>query len=841
MRLPFDEYEKVKLVETYMELQRHPSNEWPPYMEQLSSTLRRYAQFRGLAIDDKYRSVASLTIPLFYCDYFFTNGKRGLPGGSQWMRRLLNLYRMNPDSFNDLLQKANHRMGLDYDTEKVETDHDRESSLPDETDNAAHSIYSPYENIAPDEVWDKPMTAKLVEEYHKLHELPDNEWDTCAKILLDKLHAYVERYRPELLNRLDLSEIGMKISAINMVVLKRGKVRQDFSMMEYQMCRMREVQRNRFQSYLNSFEAYYAVAVGEQENNQNASVATTSDVQCQEDLSDLPKHNDGVKESADNPIEPKNDSNQNIAARVPFTQHEAALLLFYLLQVISGDMRRKDAIVQCSEELRRMASKEGMIIDTAYRSEIGIRQQMVAMESAYYSNTKGYPSELFKEIVSLFRQNPDQFQKIVDEARGLTQGIKSLSQEEPVSDNMSIESECNDTPKNEPIAYVNDRQTKQAFVISVKDNEAEKNIEVNERIKTLVCDAGLSGITVAKISASVHRTVVDINQYVKENPLLVEINGRLIHRDSFVDYAEGAAGLERILAKLMDKNDGYVSAVQLYEYARAELTLFLDDNDLDDQRKVYDFAEHLFAKEFFDGVEYNFRRKQHISPKDGMVGDRMDLLKNFAAHCDGLIRKEEVDEYFSGLGMTPPSLYEELSTESRVPLVFYKSGIFLTVKSIGIDDDWLENVRNALGKLFSDTGNHVVLRSIQQEWYALLPSLPNNLSWSAIFLQNVLMQYGKNLNAHIIRALPNQWLDTLAAMVVTADGQVQTFSEGILAMLVDNRIEKREFDLEDLRKQLVDWGMIGSGELQGNGLCKATESDRRFLWDRNKRHVTIRF
>lgn len=70
-----------------------------------------------------------------------------------------------------------------------------------------------------------------------------------------------------------------------------------------------------------------------------------------------------------------------------FTKHEAALLLFYLLQVLSGEMLRKEAAEKCSAELRHMAVVQGMTIDSEYRNTVGIRAQMDWMESAYRGKT----------------------------------------------------------------------------------------------------------------------------------------------------------------------------------------------------------------------------------------------------------------------------------------------------------------------------------------------------------------------------------------------------------------------------------------------------------------------
>lgn len=52
----------------------------------------------------------------------------------------------------------------------------------------------------------------------------------------------------------------------------------------------------------------------------------------------------------------------------PFSEYEAALLLDAYLQVELDNINRKDAIKRCSEDLRRMATSQGIEIDEIYRN-----------------------------------------------------------------------------------------------------------------------------------------------------------------------------------------------------------------------------------------------------------------------------------------------------------------------------------------------------------------------------------------------------------------------------------------------------------------------------------------
>ena len=69
-----------------------------------------------------------------------------------------------------------------------------------------------------------------------------------------------------------------------------------------------------------------------------------------------------------------------------------------------------------------------------------------------------------------------------------------------------------------------------------------------------------------------------------------ELKQRIIHREALVDFDDGANELEDIIDKLLKKNNGVVSSAQLYEFSKSQMTMFLNDNGIDDQQSVFDLA-----------------------------------------------------------------------------------------------------------------------------------------------------------------------------------------------------------------------------------------------------------
>ena len=170
---------------------------------------------------------------------------------------------------------------------------------------------------------------------------------------------------------------------------------------------------------------------------------------------------------------------------------------------------------------------------------------------------------------------------------------------------------------------------------------------------------------------------------------------------------------------------------------------------------------------------------------------------------------------------------------------FYDDHAYIMAESMGMDQAWFDAVRHALNQLFADVGDHVVIRDIQPWWYSLLPALPGGMPWTALLLQSVLRFYDDTLAARTIGGMDSQTGDTLHAMLIKTDSQVQTFSDAVISVLLEDGIAQRQFEAEELRQLLVRRGLIAGNELIWN-MPKALPPDERFVWDAGQEHVTIK-
>ena len=111
-----------------------------------------------------------------------------------------------------------------------------------------------------------------------------------------------------------------------------------------------------------------------------------------------------------------------MARQKQWDKYEAAILLDYYLQYLDGKLTREKAIRIVSAKLRKMAETKNICIDEIYRNTNGIAFQMHSMESAYKGFTVMKPAtKLFIETVRLLKNDKEQYNKLLKEAREMAE------------------------------------------------------------------------------------------------------------------------------------------------------------------------------------------------------------------------------------------------------------------------------------------------------------------------------------------------------------------------------------------------------------------------------------
>ena len=358
------------------------------------------------------------------------------------------------------------------------------------------------------------------------------------------------------------------------------------------------------------------------------------------------------------------------------------------------------------------------------------------------------------------------------------------------------------------------------------------------KMESAVMQSDMTGLDFDELRDILRETMTETKRLVALAKHIVEIKGRLYHEDALIDWTEGADQLESIMDKLMQKNNGYISAAQLYEYAHADMNMFLNDNDINDVRSVYDIAQHLFEKNAYHGKRYAFTGKSHIATSSD-VSTNFDVCCKYAEDQGGFFALSDLKEYLTSVGIKTGNLRAQLKLYDKPFFLYYEAGVLVLAKILQIDEKWLDMVRAALDKLFSDVGDHIILREIRPFWFEQLPALPNGRPWTPLMLQSVLRFYSEELGARTIIAMEYQSLETLHTMLVRSDSPIRNFGDVVISYIVENKIDQRSFEAEELRKILVESGIIQGNELIWN-MAKALGNDERFAWNIDGNHVTIR-
>lgn len=120
-----------------------------------------------------------------------------------------------------------------------------------------------------------------------------------------------------------------------------------------------------------------------------------------------------------------------MAIKIPWSDKEAALLLYTLIDVLHNNIDRKAAISMVSKKLRQLAILNGIDIDEKFRNENGIKFQMSKLEYAFTDGLSGMyvKTGWYYRIVEIYRNHPEQFDSLVKETLGMN-GIPDMKMQD---------------------------------------------------------------------------------------------------------------------------------------------------------------------------------------------------------------------------------------------------------------------------------------------------------------------------------------------------------------------------------------------------------------------------
>ena len=373
-----------------------------------------------------------------------------------------------------------------------------------------------------------------------------------------------------------------------------------------------------------------------------------------------------------------------------------------------------------------------------------------------------------------------------------------------------------------------------------RDNEQLVEPDIQKTAEEIVLKADLDGITYDDLQIALRTTRVATKAAVEHSQAIIELKQRIIHREALVDFDDGANELEDIIDKLLKKNNGVVSSAQLYEFSKSQMTMFLNDNGIDDQQSVFDLARYLFEKIKYHGKHYAFKSNTYLSLPEASIDSNIDIVCKYAKEKGTIVSFEELETYMKKLGLNTTNLRGTMKIDKEPIFLIYQENEYLLAELIHMDDDFFDRVKKSIERLFEDIDDHyIILRQIDERWFDLLPPLPCELDWTPMLLQQILRYYSDKVGARTIQAMDSQSTNTLHAMMVKNDSPIQDFRDAVAVYLCTKMPERTSFEAEELRQELVKSRMIAGNQLIWN-MPKALSDDPRFIWSGDGQRVTVR-
>lgn len=128
------------------------------------------------------------------------------------------------------------------------------------------------------------------------------------------------------------------------------------------------------------------------------------------------------------------------------------------------------------------------------------------------------------------------------------------------------------------------------------------------------------------------------------------------------------------------------------------MQMFLNDNDMDDVRSVYDIAQHLFEKVGYHGKHLMFQSKNHISRGEAAVTTILDIMKNFARDQGGFFTEEDLEAYLKSVGVKTGNLRGQMQVYDKPIFLFYAEHTYITMAMILDIEEEISELRNSMCK-----------------------------------------------------------------------------------------------------------------------------------------------
>jgi hypothetical protein len=329
-----------------------------------------------------------------------------------------------------------------------------------------------------------------------------------------------------------------------------------------------------------------------------------------------------------------------------------------------------------------------------------------------------------------------------------------------------------------------------------------------------------------------HSTDFDISEsdeYEQKYNQPDKTNDILYSFTNIVNLEEGKAEIREILNVHFQTLYGYSNINILWNAAQDNLPLFLNDNAINSPDDLWRFVNCTFLDEY---TMYN----PHIwKEQTNYYKSYIGIIVNLAKQFDGIVTREQINDYFSRIKLPSPV---NRTIISRGSLIFYAPDKFILTEAVNLTNQRNLAIKMSLDRLFDcEKVPYIVLRDINVEWFSSLPSLKVGLTWTPLLLQEVLRLRPTIGYRVIFSGIGRQGFGKIGAAIVPSKTEINSFAD----LVHHTCFEQEKFGIkmlaEDLRKILLDARILEQKELKDR-LHKVLR-DYRFAFTDENRTIKI--
>lgn len=314
-----------------------------------------------------------------------------------------------------------------------------------------------------------------------------------------------------------------------------------------------------------------------------------------------------------------------------------------------------------------------------------------------------------------------------------------------------------------------------------------------------------------------------------EKVMKASVEKKILYIDEIIDLEEGKVGIRQILTTHFQTLYGYSNISILWNAAQDSLSMFMNDNAINNSDALWRFMQEAFAGEYVLSFPHIWATVPNYP--QSYVGVVINLARQFG----GTVTREQIDDYFARIKQSPP-INANIIRQGFI--VFYANKHFILTEAINLTSDGCAAIKKSVDRLFfAEKAPYIVLRDITNEWFSSLPIIKGGLPWTPLLLQEVLRLHSDIGYRAIFSGLDGQSLDTLGAAIVASNSGINTFADVVHRFCYERNLLSKKMLTEDLRIILRGAGMLEGNELIYN-LHKSLK-DYRFAFTDENRMVNI--